>query len=1231
MVRLLSKLLNIRPTEWPRLLILYGMLFIYVCGWVWASTILEAAFLAQPQLGVSALPWFFIIKSIVAIPAIAIYAAFADRVSNTKLLLGILLASALVIGVGLLILSWGLPALAYPVLFLIVFVPLDDIFYTHWYTYINDFYDTQSAKRIVPALVTAISVAGIVAGLSMSMLNDFLAPDSAPKISFIWLGALLVVAILAWLMPYLLKEQKFTGEFLKQSASQYPTTTEHPHRSHLGNIREGYRYVIESSFLRWLASSALLLMLLLTLVQYQTSEILLDTFKTTENFSAFTGRLSGLAYLVLLPIQLFVLSRIIGRVGLGNANLIYPLGNFAICAGLIMVPGWPAAALGYFSRTNFYGIVGYTIESLLYNAVPLRVKGRARAFIVGLIVPIGSLIGGLLLLSPLVTSTWLLPAMIGVLATAFLINGLVIRQQYSQALIKILEEEDFSFLLSQGLTNLTITDPATLNRLRQKLAESPSHEFTIFMAKLISQIGGSAAIPILGQAAHATSDARSRAAILDVLVAAQTGGEAVRQLYADFLSDPDGQVRQSAIAGLEQLATENDKQFLIIAQNLLTDPETEVRAKVLPVLLRASDPTYQTVATQTLNEFLHHPDAPERAMGIRVLSQTDDLRFIPTLLKFLDDPADEVRLEATVAIETLLPERSGDLVVDTVIEKMGRLTHDPVERTRQAALTILARSNQHQAHQAIMHALTDPSTQVRTTAVDTLVKIGKAVIPTVHQGLNSPNPQLRKMTTVILSRINRREFGPLVDSHITGNLLEIYRTYGCLAALRPYREYVGIVVLQNALLEQNQQALDEIFYLLMAVHDPEAVKIIAESLQSETPRVRANAVEALESLTTPQTAHLIAPLFEVEPALDQLLNLSKETWDMSHPTSVAAIQQLFSKPNDPLMRAMTTYTLGEMGATWQPVPVTNASQGDRTTQETEPPKSARRRPLDILGALEKSEPSDAPNQPDTKSRRPKPDNLLDTLTGNDNHQAIPVRRAAPNDLLGKLFDAPEGGAKAPVRSAANPIPFTLPEIDAMLEAAFRDPYIDVRMAARAAKRIIAGVYFKSLAQEEGILLSTVEKIIFLKEVPFFQSMTVDQLKVLANVCEEELFEEDARIFNEGDAGGALFVVVSGKVAIEQEKRKGSFARLGTIEAHSYFGEMNLFDNSQRSATAIALQDTLTLRLRREPLIALARQHPDLSLKLINVLSQRLREANDRVAELTRTRPRELHKLFDKFD
>jgi CRP/FNR family transcriptional regulator, cyclic AMP receptor protein len=163
------------------------------------------------------------------------------------------------------------------------------------------------------------------------------------------------------------------------------------------------------------------------------------------------------------------------------------------------------------------------------------------------------------------------------------------------------------------------------------------------------------------------------------------------------------------------------------------------------------------------------------------------------------------------------------------------------------------------------------------------------------------------------------------------------------------------------------------------------------------------------------------------------------------------------------------------------------------------------------------------------------------------------------------------------------------------------------------------------------VLSTIEKVLFLKEVPFFQGMTVDQLKALATVCEEGLFAANSQIFSQGDPGGALYVVMSGRVGIEQERRKGSFARLATLESHAYFGEMNLFDDSPRSVAAIALQDTLTLRLRREPLIALARRQPELSLELINVLSQRLREANDRIAELTRTKPRELHKLYDQFE
>jgi CRP-like cAMP-binding protein len=202
----------------------------------------------------------------------------------------------------------------------------------------------------------------------------------------------------------------------------------------------------------------------------------------------------------------------------------------------------------------------------------------------------------------------------------------------------------------------------------------------------------------------------------------------------------------------------------------------------------------------------------------------------------------------------------------------------------------------------------------------------------------------------------------------------------------------------------------------------------------------------------------------------------------------------------------------------------------------------------------------------------------------------------------------------------------------MVATSLTDPADEVRAAAQAASRMLTtGSTLADVNVVEDAVLSTIEKIIFLKEVPFFQSMTIKQLQVLSHVCEEEFFVEDQRIFSQGDPGGALYVIVSGRVGIEQEKRKGSFARLATLETHSYFGEMTLFDNGPRSASAIALQNTLTLRLRRDPLITLARQYPDLSLELIKVLSERLRQANNRIADLTRTHPRELQKLFDKLD
>lgn len=1199
-VRLLSKLFNIRISEWPRVLLICLILFLVATGSMWGYTIIEAAFLQYA--GINYLPWVFVVNAILSIIAMAIYAPFTDRVANDKLLIAILGIIVVGVSISLGMLGWEVVLgqdrvlIAYPLLYLIYYVVLADIFNLHWATYVNGFYDTQTAKRIVPVVASASRMAGIVAGLTMPLLNDLL--SSNRNIIIVWLGTLVAAALIVWLMPRILKKGKTASQQPEYIALNTVAGTGMPRPSYIDNLREGYRYVFQSSFLRWMALSTLLLSVLMAFLYYQASAILVAKYETTDRISNFTGPLIGTANLVMFPILLFLLSRIIGRIGLGNANLIFPTATLAICGGLIFFsPGIPAvqpvittaalftAGLAYLDRATFRTTIHLTIDGLLYNAVPLRMKGRARAFIGGFIVPVGlGMGGGLLLLLRLIPVAQLLSALIGVLAVALVASALVIRKQYTQALIEMLEQEDFSFLLFQEASDLTIADPTALTQLQKKLEESTSHGFTIFMAKLIAQVGGSRAIPILEPAVRAAADARTRSAMIDVLVAADLRGDAVRQLYADFLADPDGRVRQSAIVGLEQLAGPTDEQFLSRMLEMVQDPDIDVCVRALLALVRSSGFYQLLPAVQALDQLLADEEPHRRAYGVRVLGKVGDERAIRCLVKYLTDPTDEVRLEAAVAVETLSRNTMPSRVHTLVVEKMSRLLQDPIERVRQAALIVLGRIGTRESHQVLVDALTDSSPQVRATAADALVQAGKGIIPIVHPKLDSPDPQLRKMATLILSRVNPREFGALiVESSITGNLLSIYRNYGLVEALAPYTGYRSIVVLQGTFREQNQQLLDEIFYLLTAIHDSSAVKIISESLRSESPRARANATEALESLTTPQIARLIGPLFEPELPPARWLSLSKDAWDMEHPDAAQAIRQLVTDPDDPWLRTITTLALGEIGAALSP-------------------------------KIGQSIASSAGRQKGRKAHRPR-----------------------PADLLGRLTDASEDTSSQSgdrVETPDLPTPstqrlLTLQEIESMLKVSLVDPVADVCSAAHAANRMIVGL---RVNYEEETVLSTVERVIFLKGVPFFEGMTIDQLKVLANICEEEFFAEDTQIFDQGDPGGALYVVVSGRVAIEREgRRKGSVVRLATIEAHSYFGEMSLFDGSPRSAAAVAIQDTLTLRLRREPLVALARQHPTLSLELIHVLSQRLREANDRIAELTRTRPRELHKLFDQFD
>jgi putative nucleotidyltransferase with HDIG domain len=99
------------------------------------------------------------------------------------------------------------------------------------------------------------------------------------------------------------------------------------------------------------------------------------------------------------------------------------------------------------------------------------------------------------------------------------------------------------------------------------------------------------------------------------------------------------------------------------------------------------------------------------------------------------------------------------------------------------------------------------------------------------------------------------------------------------------------------------------------------------------------------------------------------------------------------------------------------------------------------------------------------------------------------------------------------------------------------------------------------------------------------------------------------LFREGDAGDALYVILSGRVELSHSLDCAPLEDC-TLNTGQYFGEMALLDDLPRSDTARALSDCILLEVRKQDLFELAAEHPQLIHDMVRVLSARLREEKE---------------------
>ncbi len=105
------------------------------------------------------------------------------------------------------------------------------------------------------------------------------------------------------------------------------------------------------------------------------------------------------------------------------------------------------------------------------------------------------------------------------------------------------------------------------------------------------------------------------------------------------------------------------------------------------------------------------------------------------------------------------------------------------------------------------------------------------------------------------------------------------------------------------------------------------------------------------------------------------------------------------------------------------------------------------------------------------------------------------------------------------------------------------------------------------------------------------------------------------IFNEGDEGSAMYVIIDGEVEIVKRTSLETSKTLTTLKKGDIFGEMSLIDSMPRSATAIAKKPGKLLVMDEALFYSLARNNADFSFKMIKVLSERIRKSNDQISRL----------------
>jgi len=570
-------------------------------------------------------------------------------------------------------------------------------------------------------------------------------------------------------------------------------------------------------------------------------------------------------------------------------------------------------------------------------------------------------------------------------------------------------------------------------------------------------------------------------------------------------------------------------------------------------------------ALQVAIQALQDPKATTRHLAAEMLGKMQADSAIPALTSLLSDPNADVRTSAISAL--------GALHADSALETIIAHLDDPEEQVQQKVLSVITQLNP-QASSNLIGKLNDllnndPSIASQMKAATTLVRLGagEKAIANLMTWLNSIDSQIR-----IAALMTMRETAPYLNI--------------------PF----DVQPLLNALEDPSAPIRHAAALALVHFGDITVSKALIAHLNDPDETVRHAAAESLRQRGD-ESRLLVLEIFESDhPAIDAAL----DALSPGKPESLTPLRKYVQRE---INRARTFRNqLVSLPAGGRYVSFLR----DHLRIQASRCEARLIKTIGLFGDMHTMELVRKGMHGTNAENRAAALEALDTIGDKQLAKSIVVLlEEEPSRLnLSTVIETLLQGADTWLRTLTV---CAIPELD------LREFVPVLHELKSDSDTLLQEAVLKTLFQFGEVkpmdtlkTVSIFERILLLREIPIFADLSPEDLKRVAEIAREQWYPQNTAIFQQGDEGNMMFVIVEGHVQVVRSI-DGKDQILAERGPGDFMGEMAIIESAPRSATLHTQSEVRALAIDDETFKGILRERPDVSFAVLRSVSRRLRE------------------------